>query len=487
MKKIACGSVLQFSLSFILFYLLIAQVSFAQDCKTQAANKPSTLVRGTDGIYPTGKMNSLEMAKMKSHLAKAENWVKKMMTNFTGAKLLYHNIYFPDYLNNGTTHETFYKATGIKSFYISRMMFFAYYCYDNSNTIHTEGESGSTVNVVFNNVFSFGPTSDAGVYTINGKPAFKIIQKKRSEGRIDFYEQRAQNNANAKMYTTNDYILLRNSDKPVFIAITRKEYLEQMLKDVEAFKTREMASAKQEFTPANEAANRARFDEELKRIDNSKNYTKEQMAPYRKAFIEKWETEKQKFDRRMAQVEKESNESKDVLLEYLKKPAEWLNRNFRSFYSYSTYTAAGVTQFVEGMDKISMNGVGEIEEDTQQEIVNMNPAYFNKSLSSDVPQLIMVNLRNGNYTHMLKVGVLVKQPGALAPLEAIVNPGKSTSPVVALTEIVSNYVLSYLPKLKTLTPLVVPAGMKSSAIPVTTNYNNPAPAAAVNFTLPPVS
>jgi hypothetical protein len=37
------------------------------------------------------------------------------------------------------------------------------------------------------------------------------------------------------MFTSNDYIILRNSDKPVFIAVTRKEYLEQMLKDVENY------------------------------------------------------------------------------------------------------------------------------------------------------------------------------------------------------------------------------------------------------------
>ena len=68
---------------------------------------------------------------------------------------------------------------------------------------------------------------------MNGRSAFKVIKKKRTEGIIDFYEQRTQDNATAKMFTGNDYIILRNSDKPVFIPVTRKEYLEQMVKDVD--------------------------------------------------------------------------------------------------------------------------------------------------------------------------------------------------------------------------------------------------------------
>jgi len=83
---------------------------------------------------------------------------------------------------------------------------------------------------------------------------------------------------------------------------------------------------------------------------------------------------------------------------------------------------------------------------------------------------------------MLKVATLMKQPGALAPLEAILNPGKSQSPQVVLPEKTPTYTLKYLPKLTTLTALTVPADMKPSivtAMPV----NNP-PAAKFNFEIP---
>ncbi|MES1181689.1 MAG: hypothetical protein ABUL44_02740, partial [Flavobacterium sp.] len=324
-------------------------------------------------------------------------------------------------------------------------MFFAYYCYDNSNTIHTEAESGSNIQVTFNNVFASGLISDAGVYTINGKQAFRIIQKKRSEGRIDFYEQRAQNNANAKMYTANDYIILRNGDKPVFIAVTRKEYLEQMLKDVDVSAT----SNAKFFNDAYES-NKKMFELEMKVYkEQDKSYTPEKEAKRRKWF----EEDQEKLKTSSSKISPDGVAAKKMILQYLKKPQEWLNKTVNRFYDNSTYTAAGITGFFENIDKIRMNGVGEIEEETAEEIVSLNPAYFNSNLGADVPQLIVVHLQNGTYAHMQKFGALVKQTGALAALEAMLNPGKLASPVNTPAEIVSSYTLSWLPKLKTLSPL----------------------------------
>ncbi len=73
-----------------------------------------------------------------------------MLKDFTGAKLMYGNYYFLD--PRGT--DFFYMSTGLKGNYQAIMMFFAYYCYENKNTIETEGESGSNLQVDINNVFS---------------------------------------------------------------------------------------------------------------------------------------------------------------------------------------------------------------------------------------------------------------------------------------------------------------------------------------------
>jgi hypothetical protein len=417
MKKVILPAV-QHLLSLIVLYLcLTPQVSFSQDCNTQAANKPSAYAPNFQNfINPIGKPASWDISKMKPQLAKVESWMRTMLNGFTGARLMYGNNYFLD--PRGT--DFLYKSTGLKGNYQAIMMFFAYYCPENKNTIETEGESGSNLQVDINNVFRSGLCSDVDVFTINGKQAFRVLEKSSSEGRFDYYDLRKRMNFNDTVYTSKtDLFIIRNSDKPVFVPVTRKEYLQQLLKDVEANKIKDIASAKAEYTPAAEAANKANFDDALKRIDNSKNYTPEQMGPYRKRFIETWETEKQKYDKRIAHTETEFARAKDVLLEYLEKPEEWLGSGFGSFFSYS-YTEKGIKSYLDHLDIYT-----ESKEDyTRSEVVSINPDYFNKALSMDVPQLILVTVKKGGYLFMYKLAELVKKPGALKPLEAILIPDK---------------------------------------------------------------
>lgn len=464
----------------IALLLLTTQIANSQDCKTRAANKPSESVRFQDDYTRSGEgpRPTIHIAKLKPQLTIAENWVKGILKNFTGAKLAYSNNYYFDLSTNSLAGQ-FYKASGIKGAYSSQMRFYAYYCYDNNDKIFTEDESGSFVEVQFNNVFVDQLCRAVGVFTVNGKPAFELLEKTKSEGRIDYYDQIAMSNDYDTIYKSkNEFIIIRNSDQPVFFSITRKEYLQQLLKDVEDYENREIASAKANYTPANEAANKARFDEELKRIDNSKNYTPKQMAPYRKRFIETWETEKQKFDKRIAKIETETNEAKQVLSEYLKKPQEWLDRSFQRFYGYSSYTGKGVREYLEKLDVFTYSK----EEETRTFIASLNPAYYNKSLSAETPQLIMIVLTKGHYPHMKKVADLVHKPGALKPLENILTPGKQPveQPLLVKT---STYKLSYLPKLNKLTPLVVPADMKPSLVSVIP-VNNSAPVNKFNFEIP---
>lgn len=452
---------------------------FSQDCKTEAANKASTLVRFPDVIMkPTnGSSITINRKKIDPILGKAESWEKGILKNFTGAKLGYSNDYFFDYPT-----DLFYKATGIKGFYSSKMRFYAYYCYDNNSKIYTEDESGSWLDVTFNNVFASPLCMDVGAHIVNGKYAFKIFEMSHSEGRIDYYEQLAMSNVNDILYKSkNEFIIIRNSGQPVFLPISRKEYLEQMLKDIDKDKESQIAFAKSTYDPKNEAANKAEFDAALKRIDNSKTSTPEQMAPYRKRFVETWETEKQKYDKQITRIETETTGAKETVLEYLKKPSEWLNSTIKQFYSYS-YTAKGVTEYFEKLDVFELSR----EEETRTEIVSINPAYYNKSLGADLPQLIMVYLPKGSYPHMKKVAKLIHQPGALAPLEAILSPAKQTVEPITSIQSTSTYTLSHLPKLTNLSPLIIPADMKPSVVLIPSS-NNPTSSVKFNFEIPPLS
>lgn len=111
-----------------------------------------------------------------------------------------------------------------------------------------------------------------------------------------------------------------------------------------------------------------------------------------------------------------------------------------------------------------------------------------RSMMESNDNIYLSNIKiTGDFTYVEKEPAIVKKPGALEPLEEKVNPGKSTLPVVAPSKIPPAYTFNYLPKLKTLKPLVVPVGMKPSVSPVTGNNNSVPTTSTFNFTLPPLS
>ena len=144
------------------------------------------------------------------------------------------------------------------------------------------------------------------------------------------------------------------------------------------------------------------------------------MAPYRKRLLDGWETEKQKYEKRVSRAEAEVQGAKDVILEYLKKPAEWLALGVKRFYGYSTYSAKGMGEYLDGLDVFKYGR----EEETRTYIASINPSYYNRSLIAEIPQSILLVLRKGSYSHMKKLANLVHQPGALTALENILIGGK---------------------------------------------------------------
>jgi tetratricopeptide (TPR) repeat protein len=460
-----------------IFFLAMVQLSVGQDCNTMAANKPTTVSRGLDAfvaaVTSNQKPGSYDITSMRSPLGKVESWIKNLLTGFTGAKASYSNDYYLDYQHEDSWSGNFYKATGIKGFYGTTTRFFAYYCYDNNNKIQTEGESGSFVHVNFNNVFAGKLATYVDAFTVNGKPVFLALEKSHSEGRVDFYDLRKRMDYNDTTYTSkSDIIIIRNSDKPVFIPIARKEYLQQMLKDIEIYR----AKQKEMFTGNYKNSIKA-FEDEMKAYKNDKNYTPEKETKRRRWFEEDQEKVKKVIDK----IDPDVNASKEVIMRYLGKPTEWLGRGLGSFYT-DAYTPNGLVQYLDRLDIFS-----ESKDDyTRLQMVSINPAYFNNTLPATVPQLILVELDKNGYRYMYKLATLVKKPGALAPLEAMLNPGKSAPHGTPTPAPVSNYTLKYLPKLDRLTPINVPADMKPSAVPVINNYNS-IPAAAFSFEIPALS
>ena len=456
----------------IFFLILIAQNALPQDCVTTARSKSEPWSRTTN-VYATTQVKAVagESAKMKSQQDKIESWIRSMLTGFTGAKVGYTNELYLDPSN--WENEQFFKSSGINGHYGSTTRFWAYYC--NNNKMYTEGEAGSFIYVHINNVFHTdglnGLTDDEGLFTVNGRPAFRVLEKSQSVGRVDFYDRRKRMNYNDTINTSKtDIIIIRNSDKPLFIRITRKEYLEQMLKDAEKdrAKRKEMQSRIYEDGAKN-------FEKEMQAYKSDRLYTPEKEAKRRKWF----EEDQAKRDELIQKIDPEVDASVDVIEQYLKKPAEWLSRTVKSFFN-TDYSALAVRSYFENLDDFK-----ESKEDyTRSEIVYINPDYFNKALSRDVPQVILVELVKVGYWYMYKLSEKVKQLDALAPLMAMLNPGNSAPTEPMVTATTSAYTLKYLPKLTKLTPQPVPAGMPAPTIPVAMNYGSTVPAAKLKFEIP---
>jgi len=445
--------------------LMIATLTcIGQECDELARNKNSEHVRFPDNT--SGPKSSINKAAINPRLAKAESWIKGILNNFTGAELAFSNNYRFDPISDDW--DNLNKATGVKGYYYSQMRFFTYYCAGNKMT--KEGESGSSVLIYFNNIFAgYGIHSLVDYnglnFKVNGKVIYKIYEKKYTQGRIDYYERMFQSQVRDTLFgSKDDYYIVRNSDKPVFIPLTRKEYLQQLLKDIDSSRTYRIDFVKKMYDPKNEAANKAKFDAELARIDNSKMYTKEQMAPYRKRFIETWQTEQQKQDSVIRKIEADTKGGKEVILEYMKKPEQWLSGPLKDIFgtpNTEIYSAGALKAYFDDQDFVRYKA----SEVTATILVTLNADYFNKSLSADVPQVILVQLWKNGYRHMKKVADMISQPGALAPLEAILAQGKSMPTPAPILN--TPYKLSYLPKLNSITPLVIPADIKLSTIPVT--------------------
>src|SRR5687767_12031515 len=110
----------------IALFLIITQTCFAQDCKTLAINKQSIHVRFPDVTDRPGGGSkvSLNMAAIKPRVAKAESWIKGLLTNFTGAQLAFSNNYVFD--NSSDFMKVRYNAMGIKGgYYYSQMRFYS--------------------------------------------------------------------------------------------------------------------------------------------------------------------------------------------------------------------------------------------------------------------------------------------------------------------------------------------------------------------------
>ncbi|WP_373497147.1 hypothetical protein [Aquiflexum sp.] len=245
--------------------------------------------------YEPGPMKylnaSYDQKKMTPNLNVGVEWMKGYFEGVRGSKAVEYYFRY----EKGFTHDEmlrtdeWFHSTGIISY--STVKFISSYGHCSGSRMG-QLDGPSYVEIFLNRFnqlaqpfFDF-ETDPLEPYKINGKPVFKIPTLTKRQGRVDYYQYPGPAPDYVVNYSKWDFLdafLIRNSDKPLFIPFTRKEFLEFKLTELEQVyqKQRQAIVERTQVHPPEE------FDRELEeRIQEIKKLTAEGAWGYSKENME---------------------------------------------------------------------------------------------------------------------------------------------------------------------------------------------------------
>jgi len=350
-------------------------------------------------------------AKMKPQLIKALEWVKSKAEGIGG----YQAEYYYNYIYGSPDPEIlqenrWFQDTKILGYFFLRIYAEARVCKTvNGKLESTYLDGPATINMYFNKTMYHAKpievviASEAKQYFINGKAVYSQLPHLKTVGRVDFYDYPGppptSTSRFSNIYFTNTYII-RNSDKPVFIPFTRKEYLEQYLIDME----KEFKQSVNNSLESTNVKTPEQIDQELQdRINEIKRLTENGAYGYNKESLEfRIEKAKEfyknlqieeagKLQNKLGQKEIDFRESIELVKNYLKQPDSVLNKTVKTDVVAIHIKPDGIKRMLSDFDKDSWLG--------SMELAYVNGDYFNKNLPPDVPQFICIEFINLDNMH----------------------------------------------------------------------------------------
>jgi len=385
-------------------------------------------------------------AEMKPHLQAALKWVQGKANGISGAKeARYYNNFFtgnPD--PESLYSDPWYHATGRLGYFYLRVVSQQLYCTSDGRMVELSGPA--FIDVSFNNFHHFADAvykndeNDISIpYLIDGKPVYKIPEIKRSEGRVDYYEFPGpvpEYVFNYDKWVFYNAYIIRNSEKPLFIPVTRREYLEQYLKDMEIFYKKQIELVLQYtvVSPPEE------FDRELnERIAEIKKltaegawgYTKENMEQRIKTAEEFYRNKKaeevNKVKTLTEQVDNDYAESVQMIKDYLQKQSPGvLVKPVRDVITVGNYDPATVREMLKYFYDLG----GERTWGKNTRVCFINKDYFNNSLPPDEPQFIAVEFANLENVHKNLNGIVanINKDFDFSGLKVLLSGNKNMGP-----------------------------------------------------------
>lgn len=335
------------------------------------------------------------------------NWLKRQEKYLDGAFWVSSRREFspgeshPEALENNPWHQ----STGRLGFYLLSNSSRYAVCI---NGRPHELNGPAWINIVFNYFQHTGKAilTSKGPYLLNGKAIYEIPELHSTNGRIDYYEYPGDVPAYVVNYGNwwfKHTFILRNSDKPLFIPVTQKEFLQDYLKEMEKLYL-EIRNLTLSYTPIASPeeilAERDARIAEIKKNAEEKGWSQQSLEHSlnmaEEFFKNKLEEEKNKVANLTAGMDEQYTESKRLIRDYLaNQPEPVLKKAIRTFETIFTYEVAGVKQLLDVLNE----PIPERSWGKNTQIVYINPEYFDPKLSDDIPQFIAVEFVNLENLH----------------------------------------------------------------------------------------
>ena len=255
--------------------------------------------------------------------------------------------------------------------YVLNALFKAYYCNTNVNKLLLGGETGTWFYIWVNKFSWFVQTVD--YFTINQQPVYLLTPKVGEFNGYPLYKGIHNENSNTGIKYSRAIIITRDGQSP-YLPVTKKQYLKAFLEYNEKKLPEELASLAKNTPVKTDEEEEAYKKLQLEKIDNSAIPNKEKAKDY---FLKGYVTDKQRKEKWMADTkkryEKEMKPVQDLLAnsteEDLQQPAVVRLLDMTSFKGFSTDAQGG------------------------QQLVRLNPDYFDSKLPKYVPQFLIVYWR----------------------------------------------------------------------------------------------
>ena len=255
--------------------------------------------------------------------------------------------------------------------YVLNALFKAYYCNSNVNKLLLGGETGTWFYVWVNKFSWFVQPVD--YFTVKQQPVYLLTPKVGEFNGYPLYNGIHNENSNTGIKYSRAIIITRDGQSP-YTPVTKKQYLQAFLNYNEKKLPEELASLEKNTPVKTDEEEEANKKNQLEKIDKSTIPNKAKAKDY---FLRGYVTDKQRKEQWIAKTkeryETEMKPVKELLAnsteEELQQPAIIKFLDISSFKGFSTEAQGG------------------------QQLVRLNPDYFDSNLPKYVPQFLIVYWR----------------------------------------------------------------------------------------------